>query len=134
VGYRFVDFLSAEMNFEYLDGFDFSGFGGDVEGDTISLTGNAKLFPLSRLITDRVDPFLYAGIGLGWAEYESDFGGPANLKEAEFIARFGLGVDLYLLESVAFQASSSYVLPTGDLEDLSYVSVVVGLQYRFGMP
>ena len=78
--------------------------------------------------------FCLSAIGLGWAEYEANSGGPTNLKEAEFIARFGLGLDLYLLESVALQASSSYVLPTGDLEDLSYVSVVVGLQYRFGVP
>jgi hypothetical protein len=34
-------------------------------------------------------------------------------------------------ESLAFQISSSYVLQTGDLDGLDYVSMVAGLQYRF---
>jgi opacity protein-like surface antigen len=131
-GYRFVDFLSAEMNLEYLDGFDFDIFGADIEGEALAFTWNAKVFPLTRVITDRIDPFLYAGIGIGWLEYDAGRFGTAD--GTGFIARFGGGVDLYLTENLAFQASSSYVLPTGDLDDFAYVSLVFGLQYRFGQP
>jgi hypothetical protein len=131
-GYRFVDFLSAEMNLEYLDGFDFDIFGADIEGEALAFTWNAKVFPLTRVITDRIDPFLYTGIGIGWLEYDAGRFGTAD--GTGFIARFGGGVDLYLTENLAFQASSSYVLPTGDLDDFAYVSLVFGLQYRFGQP
>ena len=131
-GYRFVDFLSAEMNLEYLKGFDFSFFGLDVDAETLAFTMNAKVFPLSRVLPDRVDPFLYTGIGIGWVEV--DAGSAGSNDETGFIARFGGGLDLYLTEQLAFQASSSYVLPTGDIYDVAYVSLVFGLQYRFGQP
>ena len=80
-------------------------------------------------MSDRVEPFLYAGIGLGWVEL--DAGSAGSIDDTGFIARFGGGFDLYVTESVALQVSSSYVLTTGDLEDLDYVSLVAGVQYRF---
>ena len=123
VGYRFVPLFATEVQLEYLNGFD-AAF---IDGQAFAFTGNAKLFPLAE-VSDRVEPFLYAGIGVGWFEIDGPFG---TADESDFIARFGGGIDLYLTESVAFQVSSSYVLTTGDLEDLDWISLVAGVQYRF---
>jgi opacity protein-like surface antigen len=127
-GYRFVPLFATEVQLEYLNGFDTTIFGVDVDGQAVAFTGNAKLFPLAE-VSDRVEPFLYAGIGVGWFEF--DVGPFGTTDESDFIARFGGGIDLYVTESVAFQGSASYVLTTGDLEDLDWISLVAGMQYRF---
>ncbi len=131
-GLRLTDVFATELNLEYLDGFDFSVFGVDIEGQALAFTINAKVFPLARVLTRRIEPFLYAGAGIGWAEY--DAGSFGSVDDTAFIFRFGGGLDLYLTKKLAFQVSSSYVLPTGDLDDFAYVSLVLGLQYRFGQP
>ena len=114
------------MSFEYLDGIDFSFFGidVDVDGRYLAYTWNVKVFPLARVISHRIDPFVYAGIGVGWAEF--DAGSIGDADETAFITRFGGGIDLYVTEQLAVNASSSYVLPTGDLDDFAYVSLVFG--------
>ena len=127
-GVRFVPFMAAEMQLEYLDGFDTSVFGIDVDGQAVAFTGNAKLFPLAE-VSDRIEPFLYAGMGVGW--FELDAGPLGDTDDADFIARFGGGIDFYFTESIALQVSSSYVVTTGDLDGLDWVSVVAGLQFRF---
>ena len=50
-----------------------------------------------------------------------------------FSARFGGGVDFYLSErfDFALQMSTSYVLTTGDIDGLDYVSLIFGAQYLF---
>jgi len=47
------------------------------------------------------------------------------------LARFGGGLDFYITESIVASAGVDYLLPTGDVEDLDYVSFGWGLQYRF---
>ena len=84
-------------------------------------------------LEDRIDPFLYTGIGVGWVELTGN-SGAGKVDATDFIARFGGGLDLYLTEHLALQVSSSYVLPTGDLDNLAYVSLVFGLQYRWEQP
>lgn len=130
-GYRFSDLFAAELSLEYLNGFDFSFLGFEIDGQALASTVNAKIFPLARVVPERIEPFLYTGIGVAWAEYDTGFG---DTDETGFAARFGGGFDLYVTDNLALQASSSYVLPTGDLKDFSYVSLVFGIQYRFGRP
>jgi opacity protein-like surface antigen len=127
-GYRFVPHVAAEAQLEYLNGFDASIFGIDLDGQALAVTGNVKVFPFANL-SDRVEPFLYAGMGVGW--FEIDAGPLGDTDEADFIGRFGGGIDLYLSQNVALQVSSSYVLTTGDLDGLDWVSLVAGLQFRF---
>ena len=127
-GVRFVPLIAAEIQLEYLNGFDTTIFGVDVDGQAVAFTANAKLFPLAE-VSDRVEPFLSAGIGTGW--FELDAGPFGDQDEAGFIARFGGGIDLYFTENAALHVSSSYVLTTGDLDGLDWVTVVAGLQFRF---
>jgi opacity protein-like surface antigen len=125
-GYRFLSYLAAELQLEYMNGFDVSypWYGYYLEGEAVTFTGNLKAYlPLGRF-----QPFLMSGVGLGFVKFE--FGGNDN-SDTAFAARFGGGIDFYVTESVALQISSSYVLQTGDLDGLDYVSMTAGLQYRF---
>ena len=105
---------------------DIDGLGKIAEIQTWALTGNAKVF----VLTGRTQP--YALIGIGVLEAELEFVG-AGLSQTEsgFAVRFGGGLDFYITENVVASAGVDYVLPTGDVEDLDYVSFGAGIQYRF---
>jgi hypothetical protein len=45
--------------------------------------------------------------------------------------RAGAGIDLYLSENIVVSAETTYVLPFANVSDLDYLSVGVGVQYRF---
>ncbi len=139
-GYRFLSFLAAELQVEYLNGFDdhyeinllpdiINGSPlllarVEVEGEVVTFTGNLKAYlPLGRF-----QPFVLAGVGQGHVELDY---GWREFSETAFAARFGGGFDLYVTDALALQLSSSYVLQTGDLDGLDYVSLIAGLQYRF---
>ena len=136
-GYRFLSFLAAELQIEYLKGFDAQReFWLDitnppilfsrrkVDGEAVTFTGNLK----AHLPLGRFQPFILAGVGLGYVEF--DVAG-RDFNDTALAARFGGGLDFYLTDALALQVSSSYVLQTGDLDGFDYVSLIAGLQYRF---
>jgi hypothetical protein len=45
--------------------------------------------------------------------------------------RFGGGIDLYATENVVVRGEANYVLPTGSLHDLKYLSIGMGVHWRF---
>lgn len=54
-------------------------------------------------------------------------------RASDFTLRFGGGLDFYSFgtDSVVITAGADYVLPFGDVEDFDYVSINVGVLYRF---
>jgi hypothetical protein len=54
-------------------------------------------------------------------------------RETDFAMRFGGGLDIYSFgtDTVVITAGADYVLPFGDVEDFDYVSINVGVLYRF---
>ena len=58
-------------------------------------------------------------------------------KHVKPAARGGIGIDLYITEHIVINAQASALLTTfespdiGDVDDLNYMSVAAGLQYRF---
>jgi hypothetical protein len=51
--------------------------------------------------------------------------------ETNFVMRFGGGVDFYATKHVVVSAEIDYVLPFGNLAPLDYLSIGMGIQYRF---
>ena len=125
-GLRFDPNFAAELQLEYIDRFDTSVGGVDIDGNVLAFTGNLKTY----LMTGRVQPFAVIGIGFLWAEVE---GLGASVSDTGFAARFGGGVDLYTYTwpNVSLGATASYVKTAADFDDLDYVSLVLGFQYRF---
>jgi opacity protein-like surface antigen len=124
LGYRFHPHFSVELAFEWIDEFEIEGTAFRVE--TWTLTGNAKL----HFLTGQIQPFVLAGLGVMRADLRG--GGVGSITDDEdFVARFGGGVDLYASEHIVIAVEASYVRPTDGVDDLDYVSLGWGLQYRF---
>lgn len=128
-GYKFNEWVAAELQLEYLNGFDTSGFFVDVKAQVVTFGGNLKVFPLASVLSRRIQPFLLAGPGFTWIELDANSLGRAD--ELDFSARFGGGIDFYVTDNVALQLSSSYVLTTGSIDGSDYISLVAGVQYKF---
>ncbi|MEE8549631.1 MAG: porin family protein [Gemmatimonadota bacterium] len=128
-GYRFHPNFAIEAEFEMLPkaDIDLSGFGTFAELETWTLTGNMKAFAL----TGRIQPYALVGIGVMHVEVDDTVGLGISETEAGFAARFGGGLDFYITENIAVSVGVDYLLPTGDVEDLDYVSFGGGIQYRF---
>lgn len=126
VGYRVLPWLAAEGEFEWLSEADVnvSGFGSLATLESWILTANAKAYP----ITGRFQPFGLLGIGYMNAEL-SALG--FSQDEGGFAARFGGGVDYYITPNIVGSLDVSYVLPTGNIEDIDFVSIGWGFAYRF---
>ncbi len=124
LGYRFHPRFSVELAFEWIDEFEIEGTSFRVE--TWILTGNAKV----HFLTGLIQPFGLVGVGVMHADLRG--GGLGSITDDEdFAARFGGGVDLYASEHIVIAVEASYVRPTGDVDDLDYVSIGWGLHYRF---
>jgi opacity protein-like surface antigen len=122
LGYRLHPNFSAELQGEWLDGFD-AQFGMELEAWAITANGKA------HLLTGQIQPFVLVGLGVMHADLTIP--GFLSAGDEDFAARFGGGIEFYLTENIVAALDATYVLPAGDLKDLDYVSFGWGLQYRF---
>ncbi len=127
VGYRCHRWLSAEVEVEWLNGFDVSAPGSaTIDVEPLVVTTNLKGY----FLTGRYQPFLLVGGGVMTAEFKSR-GVPGSITLNEFTMRFGGGIDLYATKNVVVTVGADYVLPFDDLKDLDYISIGWGFEYRF---
>ncbi len=126
-GVRVTPRIALEAHYEWMHDFETSVAGEEIaETRTQALTGEIKGF----LATGQVQPYLAAGMGFLNAKSE-DPGTRFQRTDTDFAARFGGGVDFYINPHVGVSVDTSYVLPTGDVEDLDYLSVGAGVFFRF---
>lgn len=157
VGYRAASWFAAELEYEWMSRYDVKvggnlGPGGtalsgklyDIEGHTLTLN-TRWILPIWR-----VQPYLLLGAGYS----HSDLGrGPvAPALEAQdpdidiqgggreaFAGRAGLGIDFHLTDHLVLQTEATALYTTQDfkkpdqgaIDDLYYLSLSAGLQYRF---
>jgi opacity protein-like surface antigen len=128
-GYRFHPHIAGELEFEWLSeaDIDVSGFGTAATIESFAFTANGKLYPL----TGRFQPFGLIGLGLLSSELEDEVGIGAEVDETEFAMRFGAGLDIYITRNFLGSLDFSYVLPTGDLDEVDYIRFGWGFGYRF---
>jgi opacity protein-like surface antigen len=127
-GYRFLPYLAAELHYEYASDFGVEALGGRIGIDTNVVTANLKaIAPFGRF-----QPYVGGGVGIMVASTSSsgifadeDFEGP------EFAGRVFGGIDVFLTQALSIFAEADYVMPTGTLDDLRYISPSFGLRYTF---
>lgn len=126
-GYRFHPNFAGDVSFEWISTANISGdfVSSDAQVDR-TLVGMANL--KGYMLTGRVQPF--GAVGLGYMNTRVEGLGQSE-DEGRFAARLGGGVDLYLTEHILGTVGASYVIPDDDLHDFAYVSVILGLGYRF---
>lgn len=157
VGYRAASWFAAELAYEWIDRYDIEvggdlGPGGsalsgklyDIEGHTLTLN-TRWIVPVWR-----IQPYLL--IGAGYSFYDVNRGPIAPLLEAQdsdieiqdgnrgaFAGRVGLGIDWHLTDHFVLQTEATALVTTEDfdapnegaIDDLYYLSLAAGLQYRF---
>ncbi len=117
-GFRCTERMSSELEYEWQRGFDVDG--GHPES-LWALTSNAKL----HLLTGRVQPFALLGIGFLHGDI------PGYKQRLDLTGRLGGGIDVYASEAIAISLDASYVIPTGNVQKLDYISLGAGVQYHF---
>jgi opacity protein-like surface antigen len=127
-GYRFLPFLAAELHYEYASDFGVDALGGRIAIDTNVITANLKaIAPLGRF-----QPYVGGGGGIMNANTSSSgIFADTDFDGTEFAGRVFGGIDVFLTRSLSIFAEADYVLPTGSLDDLRYVSPSFGVRYSF---
>lgn len=152
-GYRFLPYLAAEVEGDFLSGFDavvqtpagsgVAPFALTVDGGAV--TANAlAYFPLGR-----IQPHAIVGLGGSWNQLRTTnpvgftcspsyywwwycTGVYARLADGGgYVMRFGAGVDLYAAKDWAVNVDGTYVLPFGDLADLPYWQLNWAIKFAF---
>ena len=126
-GYRFHPNFAGEAELEWIAPANVEGqfVPSSAQVDrTLTAMANVKGY----MLTGRIQPF--GVLGLGYMNTQIDGIGGEERQDA-FAARLGGGFDLYATEHILGTIGASYVIPDDDLHDFAYVSVVVGLGYRF---
>jgi opacity protein-like surface antigen len=127
-GYRFIPHVAAEVQAEYLFGFDTKVESEKIAKHTIlAVTANAKVFAM----TEDIQPFALLGAGVLYADLEDSVRLDVSADAVGPAMRAGAGVDYYFSENIVVSVDTTYVLPFADVEDLDYLSIGVGVQYRF---
>ena len=124
-GVRLHPHFATELAFQWIEGFDVSNGGNLNEIEIWTLTGNVKAY----LLTGQVQPF--AMLGMGVMESEKELIGGLVREDTVFVARLGGGLDFYASKNVVLVLEASYVLPAPSIEELKYLSLSWGFQYRF---
>jgi opacity protein-like surface antigen len=157
VGYRAASWFAAEIEYEWIErydvevGGDLGPLGSSIEGKLYDIEGHTLTFN-TRWIAPiwRIQPYLL--VGAGYSFYDVGRGPMASILEAQdddieiedgdqgaFAGRLGLGIDFHLTdhfvvqtEATALITADSFDAPDeGAIDDLYYLSLAAGLQYRF---
>ena len=132
-GYRALSWLSAEIEGEWLANFnvDLGPEDGDVEMHLIG--ANLRL----NLPTGLIQPYLLFGGGYMHADLRGVHQGDVQKSFTDGangdggFGRFGGGMEFYPWPWLALDMGIAYVLPTGNVDNLDFLSITWGALYRF---
>ena len=137
IGARANRFVALEATVDYsVKGFEASGTvaglgSGSLEAKALLATANLKLYPFDS----RIQPFVMGGGGVLHATLECKLGGVSVScgvpAETSFAGRVGGGLDVYLTRNLAVSGEVAYVIPTGDLADINFLTFGGQLMFRF---
>jgi opacity protein-like surface antigen len=139
VGYRARPWLAAEVEYEWLE-----GFRNDVAGANVATLASHMLTLNGKLVYPgwgRLQPYALGGVGFSiWkARDRSGPGAGLDATSAGLAGRIGLGVEAWLSEHWLLDLGLAIALSTaeienslgGDLDNLFYVPIQLGVRYRF---
>jgi len=134
LGYRVAERVAVEVGGDWVNEIQVDG---TVNGQSQSaraklwnVTGNARWYFRDQ----QFQPYALLGAGYGQVDLSSLDGGPLDGRDGTlggFVARFGVGADLYAKRDIALTVEAGYVLATGDIRGTDYFSLALGLTLRF---
>lgn len=147
LGYRMHEFIALQFDYDYLFGFDdsqkvFSSgktykakYELDVQTFILSLKG---YFGINSY---NIRPFVIAGVGGIHVNVDTDYNvtGPGTSvrahgsnDETDWCVKLGGGLDWYPTKNLSLGLEGSYVWGLGNLDDVQYFNIGVGVAYHFG--
>jgi opacity protein-like surface antigen len=153
LGYRFHDLVALQFDYDYIFGFEdnYNGvfvsdttYGAkqeyevDVQTFILSLKGYFPIDPYG------IKPFVIVGAGAMHADLDvktkvfglSGPGTSVTFKDSEdqtdWCAKLGGGLDWFLTSNLSLGVEGTYVWGFGDLDEIKYINLGVGLTYHFG--
>jgi len=138
VGSRLNRFAALDVAFDYtVNGFELSNDAArSIEATSLLGFTNLRLYPFEG----RFQPYAFGGAGFMWARLDCrDLSGAAfdcgnagfSDHDVDFAGRFGGGLDIYLTRRVALSGELGYVMPTGGLSDMCFLTFGAQLLFRF---
>ena len=147
VGYHFNNRLSLELDFNYLFKFE-----GDKGMFVSGLPAEAKLdvriftiMPVLKVSTgsEPINPFFAVGLGYMNVKVDHTISSPVvsysfSDDKSDFGAKLGLGIDYFASNNLSIGIEADYVfgmgmIGMGDLDDIAYWDITLGVCYYFGM-
>lgn len=125
LGYRVNEFASLEIHIEWVNNF-LNDNPGQLGGVTSSV--RTKVYATQS----RLQPYATVGAGiLATTINKSNNIEGINKAQSDWAFRFGGGIDFYLTENWALNAEATYLWTVGDVKQLDYSSIGLGILYRF---
>jgi Outer membrane protein beta-barrel domain len=141
-GTQYRDWFAVELNLDYLPEFKDDGeievenveIDADFDMEVLSFIFDAKFMP--TLGTSSLRPILFAGFG--WMVATADSSRPTreylnsrSLDGSDFCWNFGLGLDYRISEIYSFDFKGTYVKGLGEVSDVEYLTLSLGVSYHF---
>jgi len=139
-GYHITDWLSIELNFDYLSDFEanetlnVSG----VPVGTVGEVGVSTYMAVAKFtcVLEPLKPFIVAGGGLMNADIDLKVSTPDlsvsdSDSETAPCVKLGLGADYFMTEAFSIGIEGSYVWGFQDLDDIGYANFTFGVGYHF---
>jgi len=131
IGYRINPHVAAEVQFDWVQGFNANVNGSGKNFNGGGITAQVKGYPL----TGRFQPFGMLGLGVAGFEIRHTKETRFKSYQADLMLRFGVGMNYWFTEKVGMVLDAGYSWPTGasgDLDDLDYASFGWGFIIRIG--
>lgn len=126
-GYRITDIFATELEFAYMDGFDYQPEPG-TSVDAYTLMGVVK----AHAPFGRIQPYGLLGVGYYRAVFTrppGTIGGSTDHVDAAM--KVGIGVDYYITRNIAVAPKFDYNFLMNRKMSLDYMAVGVQATYRF---
>jgi opacity protein-like surface antigen len=121
-GYRAIEYAAFEIEYERFGHLLSRDGSPRAEAEVNAVTFNTKV----PFFSGPLQPFLHYGLGAVIADNDLE-----RQKLTDFAMRMGGGLDIYFSDHIILNTSIDYVRGFGDVRDYRWMSIGVGVGYRF---
>ena len=126
-GYNINDNLALELTYDYLEEFNWSGYGINADVDIETLMLAVKISA-----GEEIKPYLTVGAGVMRGKLDvSWLGMSVSESETDLCAKAGVGVDCFVTDDMSIMVEGAYVWGLNDLDDVGYTMITCGVAYHF---
>lgn len=140
LGWRLIEDISVQFDFDYLNKFEGDGKQEQFQGEVKVLTYILSLKGYFPINYHNIRPFIIAGGGIMYADadLQSSSGSEPDFAphETGVGIKVGGGFDYFINESfsVGIEGNYTFGAPDTNLNDIRYYHGILGVSYHFDLP